>query len=46
MQRPSLPLRYWLVILAAGIALLFAFMLVVTGARASVSECRDPSGFS
>ncbi len=47
MQRPSLPLRYWLVILAAGIALLFAFMLVVTGARASVSECRDPSsGYS
>jgi hypothetical protein len=35
MQPPSLPLRHWLIILATGIALLFAFMLVATGARAS-----------
>jgi hypothetical protein len=31
----NLPRRYWLILLALGIALLFAFMLVVTGARAS-----------
>jgi hypothetical protein len=31
----NLPRRCWLIVLAAGIALLFAFMLVVTGARAS-----------
>jgi hypothetical protein len=32
---PSLPRRYWLLVLATGIALLFLLMLTVTGARAS-----------
>jgi hypothetical protein len=30
-----IPRRYWLIVLATGVALLFLFMLAVTGARAS-----------